>query len=361
MTAAAIDEALRRVLDLARWAPSGDNTQPWRYEVIDARQLVVHGHDTRDHVVYDLHGRASQLSIGAMLETMAIAAQGEGWSTDVRRRTATPDTRPTFDVRFDDQAGLAPNPLADAIPRRAVQRRPLSTRPLTVTERQSLEAAVGPDFRLQWLASGSERRAAARLMFRSARIRLTTPEAYEVHRSVIEWNARQSIDKVPDQALGVDAATLKLMRFVMHSWGRVRFFNRFLAGTWVPRLQMDWLPAIACAAHVVIHARRAPQTIDDHVAVGRAVQRLWLTLTQLGLWQQPEMTPLIFAEYVRLGTVFTRQPGKLDEAVAVRQRLTELLGADPQTAVWMGRLGAGPAPLARSVRLPLEQLLLPTA
>ncbi|MBI3366894.1 MAG: nitroreductase family protein [Burkholderiales bacterium] len=359
MTAVVIDDALRRVLELARWAPSGDNTQPWRYQVVGSRQLVVHGHDTRDHVVYDLHGRASQLSIGAMLETMAIAAQGESWSTDIQRRVNAPDTQPTFDVRFNDRAGLTPSPLADAILRRAVQRRPLSTRALSAADLQTLQAAVGPEFRLQWLATASERRATARLMFRSARIRLTTPEAYEVHRSVIEWNARHSADKVPDQALGVDAATLKLMRFVMHSWGRVRLFNRFLAGTWVPRLQMDFLPAIACAAHVAIHARSTPQTIDDHVAAGRAVQRFWLQLTRMGLWQQPEMTPLIFAEYVRLGTVFTQQPGKLDEAAAVRRHLTALLGADPQTAVWMGRLGSGSAPLARSVRLPLEQLLLP--
>ena len=24
-----------RIIELARWAPSGDNTQPWRFEIID--------------------------------------------------------------------------------------------------------------------------------------------------------------------------------------------------------------------------------------------------------------------------------------------------------------------------------------
>ena len=28
-------ETLTRILELGRWAPSGDNTQPWRFEIVD--------------------------------------------------------------------------------------------------------------------------------------------------------------------------------------------------------------------------------------------------------------------------------------------------------------------------------------
>ena len=123
----------------------------------------------------------------------------------------------------------------------------------------------------------------ALLLFRSAWLRLVTPEAYQVHHDVIEWNARYSIDKVPDQSLGVNQAMLNMMRFAMHSWPRVQFFNRFLAGTWLPRIQMDLLPALACGAHFALLARRPPVTIDDNIDAGRAMQRFWLTATRLGL------------------------------------------------------------------------------
>ncbi|HWW68783.1 MAG TPA: nitroreductase family protein, partial [Duganella sp.] len=73
-----LDATLEQILELARWAPSGDNTQPWRFEILDARRLIVHGHDTRDHCVYDLDGHPSQISLGALLETMAIAASTFG-------------------------------------------------------------------------------------------------------------------------------------------------------------------------------------------------------------------------------------------------------------------------------------------
>lgn len=31
---------IRQILELARWAPSGDNTQCWRFELVDASRFV---------------------------------------------------------------------------------------------------------------------------------------------------------------------------------------------------------------------------------------------------------------------------------------------------------------------------------
>ncbi len=36
------------------------------------------------------------------------------------------------------------------------------------------------------------------------------------------------------------------------------------------------LPALRCAAHVMLKARRTPQTLLDYVSAGVAMQRLWL-------------------------------------------------------------------------------------
>lgn len=66
------DGVLGQILELARWAPSGDNTQVWRFEVQGPDHLRVHCHDTREHCVYDLDGHPSQLSHGVLLETIAI-------------------------------------------------------------------------------------------------------------------------------------------------------------------------------------------------------------------------------------------------------------------------------------------------
>lgn len=357
MTNPASNSALLQILDLARWAPSGDNTQPWRFEIVSDAHVVVHGFDTRAHCVYDLNGRPSQIALGALLETFSIAASGHGLRAEFQRRTDTPETHPTFDVHFQPALDIQPDPLIAYIPSRSVQRRAMRTRPLTHQEKQTLGSSVGAGYEILWLESFRDRFRAARLMFNNAKLRLTIPEAYQVHRSIIQWNSRYSEDRVPDQAIGLDPLTLRLMQWVMQSWTRVVFFNRFLAGTLAPRLQLDLIPGLACAAHFVLVAKQEANSIDDFVSAGRALQRFWLTATQLGLQMQPEMTPLIFANYARQQIHFSQTPGTQKTAAGLAKQLEHLVGMHAyRHAVFMGRIGAGGAAKARSLRLALSHL-----
>jgi hypothetical protein len=348
---------IEQVLDLARWAPSGDNTQPWRFEIAGPDHVVVHAFDTRRDCVYDVEGQASQLSVGALLETMRIAASAQGRALRFVRRTDTPDEAPLIDVWLDDAPRLAPDPLLAVIKLRSVQRKPLSTRPLSAAQKGWLESAVGPGYSVVWFEGGRERLRLAWLAVRSAKIRLTIPEAYAVHREIIEWDARYSADRVPDQALGADPLSLRSMRWAMASWRRVALMNRFFGGTLMPRLQLDFIPALRCAAHFAIVARTAPAGIDDHIAAGVAVQRFWLTATALQLQLQPQYTPLVFARYSRSSTAFTAVESARRRADVVREMLARLLGAEAaDRAVFLGRVGNGPNADARSLRLPLDQL-----
>ncbi len=350
-------EPIVQILDRARWAPSGDNTQPWRFEIAAHDRVIVHGFDTRDHCVYDLDGHPSQMALGALLETIHIAATGYSLRTEVTRILGLPDAKPTFDVRFLPDPNISASPLLSCIEVRSVQRRPLSIRPLTAQEKSALDASVGPDHEVIWFESPRQRWRVAMLMFHNAKIRLTMREAFEVHRAVIEWGARFSEDKIPDQAVGADPMTMKLMQWVMQSWSRVEFFNTWLAGTLMPRLQLDLVPGVACAAHIGLVSKMAASSIDDYVAAGRVMQRFWLEATRLGLLLQPEMTPVIFGRYHRNGTVFTTSAPARALAANVASRFEALMGTDRASRlVFFARLGAGKPPRARSTRIPLSRL-----
>ena len=95
--------AAERVLAIARWAPSGDNTQVWRFEIVGPESFRVHTHDTRERVVYDLDGRASQLAVGALLENVHLAPVRNGRVPQrrevVRARSGPPRQRRPRDPR----------------------------------------------------------------------------------------------------------------------------------------------------------------------------------------------------------------------------------------------------------------------
>lgn len=344
------------VLERARWAPSGDNTQPWRFQRIDDSRATIFVEDTRAHVVYDLDGHATEIALGALLETLDLAASEQGWRAAFTVRDDVDPARCEVDVVLAPAPERALDPLAAAIETRAVYRKPLSSRALTPDEHQALARATEA-YALSWQQSGRERRAMAALNFHSAHIRLTTPEAWAVHRSVIEWNAQFSIDKIPDQAVGADPMLRRVMRWVLQDWSRVRFANRFLAGTLMPRIELDWLPSLACAGHVALVAPQEPTCRADFIAAGRAVQRLWLQAECLGLRLQPEMTPVIFARYAREQRRFSGVTSALRRADQVAADFAARFGASvAPRIVFLGRVGAGPRAHARSLRLSLETL-----
>lgn len=353
------ENTLARILDLARWAPSGDNSQPWRFEIIDESHVVVHGSDTREHCIYDLQGHASQLSLGALLENIKIAATTHNLKAKIQRRKDVNDATPTFDVRLQYDKRIAPDPLNAYITERTVQRRAMSLRKLLSNQRIALESALPPGYQVVWVEGLKARSKAARLAFLNGGLRLTLPEAYTTHKNVIDWeNPIFSAERIPARAVGMDRMTLHLTRWAMKRWDRIAFMNRYLGGTLLPRIQLDLIPGLFCSGYFMLLADQRPQTVDEFVSAGGAMQRFWLTATSLGLYIQPVMTPLIFQEYVLDDVVFSDDPIMRDRAKIVADRLQQLTGnQNSNRGIFMGRIGSGSPPPARSTRLSLGELI----
>ncbi|MBK7674018.1 MAG: nitroreductase family protein [Candidatus Accumulibacter sp.] len=351
-------ETLLALIDLARWAPSGDNTQPWRFSIVDDRHLRIYGHDTREHVLYDYQGRASHIAHGALLETLRVAATRFALATSWTVR-ADPEWRsPVYDVFFVPAPDLPADPLLPYIEKRVVQRRPMRTVRLTPTQRAAIEAAAGDGLIVQCFESLAERIEVASLLWRNARIRLTCPEAFPVHREVIEWRARFSIDRIPEQAVGVDPMTARLMEWVMQSWERVHFFNRYLLGTVIPRVELDFLPAVFCAAHLLLRPAKPPVDPQDWLRLGMSLQRLWLTVTKEGLHLQPELTPVIFRWYARADDRFSSDPALFESALRLAEDFERLAHCGPnEPFFFFCRVGVSSKPFSRSLRLDRERLL----
>jgi hypothetical protein len=99
--------------------------------------------------------------------------------------------------------------------------------------------------------------------------------------------------------------------------------------------------------------------VDDYIAAGRALQRFWLTATQLGWLIQPEMTPVIFTRYHRHGLAFTATQAALKETGKLNARLETMVGtAQVERLFFMGRIGMKPRPWARSTRKNVAELTI---
>lgn len=357
-------DRLLAILDLARWAPSGDNTQPWRFEVLGPRAVRIHLDAPDPANPYEYRGGAPiLLSGGMLLESLRIAARSEGWTMAWQAEPGGPPWR--CRVLFEDaDAAPAAADSVSALLLRSVARFPLGRTPLTATQKARLAEALGPGLAVEWHEALAARLRLARLGAIATDIRLRAPETFAVHRRVVDWNHARSPDGLPQGAIGLDRPTRAVMRWAMRDWRRMQRLNATL-GTAGAAWQLDLRPAIASAAFFVIRTTDPDQGSPDQGAEallrhGMALQRFWLAAEQLGLGLQPALATLIFAHHGRHASAFTTEAALRSRAAGLAARFSSLLG-DPDAVVFLGRLGQRPpgAPGPRSVRRPLEELLLP--
>ena len=352
---------MERILDLARWAPSGDNAQPWRFIVRGDTDvtIAVNPHDPDD--VYDYaQGRPTLLSAGFLLETLRIAASGFGRRLSWRHRVGAKGAA-IIEAELLPDAAIEPDSLLPMVTARSVDRRPYRTTPLSSAQKAALAAALGDDLALRWFETPRERRQIARLNARATDIRLRIPEAYRVHQAILDWERDFSPAGVPVAAVGLNPLAVQAMRWLMRDWKLMDAANRYFGTTLSSRLELDLVPGHFAAAHFVVLPKR-PADLDDPAAtlrIGQALQRFWLTATQLGLVMQPALATICFALYGMQGRVFTQDTGILRKAEALARALAEAVPGGAPAIAFIGRIGEPRSRRiqARSVRRPLSELM----
>lgn len=349
--------AIERILDAARWAPSGDNMQPWRFVATGDDGVAIEVAKSAD--VYDFDdGRPTLLAAGFLLESLRIAASGVGHATHWTLRSDT-DAGAVIDVRFARSVAVRPDPLHAVLAARSVDRRRYRATPLTEAQKSALAAALGPGFAIRWLETPAERLRAARLNARATDIRLRIKEAFDVHRRILDWERDFSPDRVPVRAVGLSAASVQAMRLFMRAWRWMDFGNRFLGATALSRLELDLVPGLLCGAHFVISRAGSRHDADATLRAGQALQRFWLTATALSLVLQPSLATICFAYYGADGAAFSGDAGARRKAKALAAAAEALVPGGLAQAVFMGRIGVPTSRRirARSVRRPLAELL----
>jgi hypothetical protein len=224
---------------------------------------------------------------------------------------------------------------------RSVDRRPYRRTPLTPEQKAAFAAAIGNAYEIDWHESLAARWHTARINARATDIRLSIPEAFEVHREVVDWERNFSPTGIPGATIGLDPVARRLTRWLMRDWRRLHAANR-LGGTALARLEMDLIPGIFCAAHFTVLAKVRPEATAQPqflLAAGEALQRFWLTATRFGLVMQPSLAPLCFAHYGRAGTAFTQDRRIREKAHALAAIVDRDAAASAGSAIFGGRLG----------------------
>ncbi len=215
---------MEEILNLARWTPSGDNTQPWRFQVMDEASIAIRVRKDPSSVYEYRDGEPTVLAVGMLVESLRIAASAFGREMNCdEARDQSPDR---LLVRIPPVADLPPDPLVSFLTIRSVDRRPYRWQGLQPDQKALLESSVTGAVALDWHEHAMARWRCARLNAMATDIRLRCPEAFPIHQRVIDWQHAFSADRIPARAVGLAGPVLPMLRWALKDWSHMQRMNR---------------------------------------------------------------------------------------------------------------------------------------
>jgi tRNA A37 threonylcarbamoyladenosine dehydratase/nitroreductase len=351
-------EEIRALVRFATLAPSGGNCQPWRFSWDGERLRLVHD-AARSRSFLDYRELASWLAFGAVAENVALAAAGMG--LDVAVDLVPGDRSAVCDLRFA-RARAAPShrasALAAAIPERVTNRQLSPRAPLAPGARDALvrAAAEVPGAALHLVEDADRLAEAGEILGRGDRLRFLSRTMHREMMHELRWTA----DEVRRTRDGLDVTTLELSPAdlaglrVMSSWAAMDLVGRLGGGRALEKPARKTIAAASAVGLVSVPSR----TREAYFAGGRAMQRVWLEATALGLAFQP-MAPLtyLFAR-LELGGGEGLSPAEAAALGELRRRFGAVFpDASGRGEPMLFRVAQAPPPTARSLRRAVADVL----
>ncbi|WP_260706614.1 Acg family FMN-binding oxidoreductase [Edaphobacter flagellatus] len=314
------DPTLRDLIRYAVLAPSGHNTQPWRFAV-DEHAIVISPDLSRATPVVDPNDHHMFVSMGCAAETLRIAAESTGRPGEIE-----PEEEGSVHYTFAEGAPRL-SPLFAAIPRRQSTRADFDGRRVSVVDLMTLEReAKMPGVALVLVTERPGIDRIRDLVIAGNGAQMADPAFMAELKHWLRFNPRLAMkmgDGLFAAASGNPILPDQLGRGAFDLFFRATAENRKYGH------QIDTASGIA-----VFFGDREDRA--HWVAVGRACQRFALAATSLGL-----------------RTSFVNQPV---EVARLRPELAALVGASGKRPDLVMRFGYGPD-LPFSSRRPVDAVL----
>lgn len=349
---------VRKVLEAAVMAPSGENAQPWQFRIREAANqstIDVCVSEEREQSLYGWGNRAAYVAIGAALENMRLASPLYGYTAAIRLLPDAHERLLAARVTLERRAAPV-DPLAERIHTRATNRRPYDAQALSAYDAAALRAAGNaPQCRLALFTDRADINALARVGAVNELVMLNNPILHSFFFNHVNWTRAEDDEK----KAGFFIETLELppparVGFrIMRDWKRARFLNRFFGFNLLVAKQNAALYSTASAIGVVVSERESAR---DALDAGMFIERIWLTADALGLSVQPLTGVLYWTLRDRAGVRdgFSDEERKtfLQAYAEVERRADVGDGA----AYFMFRVGHAQAPTARARRFAVDDV-----
>ncbi len=346
-----MSEDIKKILTLAIHAPSGENCQPWKFQIHN-NKIIIQNLPERDASHYSWGQRSSYLAHGALIENIIIASKEFGYQTTI---TLFPDSDQTnlvaeisFQTSLTEKDQLFPYIVA-----RCTNRKPYKTIPLTEQQKQALLSAADSiqTDNIALIENREKINKLSKLSCYSEKIIFENKSLHNFFFKHINWTKQEDNQK----SIGFYLDTLELSPpaksafKLVKNWRYLNLLNKIGFSKIVAK--DNYKIHASATAHGVIYIDDLSK--ENFILAGRIMQRVWLTATKLGLSLQPMTGILYLFLKIKAGEFSDFTPKQTKLIQSAYAEISNIFEARQRIIPMYFRIGFSEAPSARSTRLPL--------
>jgi len=333
---------MNKILEAAVKAPSGDNVQPWKFKVSENfTRIDLYNLPEKDKSYYNFNQNASYIAHGAVIENIVISSSHFGCQTNV---SLFPDESEVDWIAKIEmtQADPKQEPLYEAIFQRYTNR--FQYKPFKVTEevldKLSLSIKNIKTANISLVYQKDKINELAKELMVNDRLVFERQDIHHFLFDKIRWNNKQveeTQDGMPVDTLGlnpIEKLSFPLMRF----WAVVKTANYFGLSR-IIGLKCWWNCRTASILGMVSIKGNDKYSF---LQGGRAVQRLWLEASVLGISLQPIIGLTLLINRLQQNELKEFSEKHVNFVQRSAEKLPELFSVDKADTLVMGfRLGDG--------------------
>lgn len=346
---------INKILAAAVRAPSGDNVQPWKFQVLDSfTRIDLYNLPEKDKSYYNYQQMASYIAHGAVIENIVIASRHLGCQAQVSLFPSEhePDLVATITL---EHAEAQLEPLYQVIFERCTNRFQFKRADITEEMRGKFSATVKniDNSRVYLVYQQDKINELSKELMVNDRLVFERKDIHHFLFSKIRWNKKQieeTNDGMPVDTLGLnpmEKLTFPLMRY----WFFVKFAN-YLGLSRIIGFKCWWNCRTASILGMVSIKGNDKFSF---VQGGRAVQRVWLEATAQGLALQPIIGLTLLINRLKRNGLNDFSTKHKQFVLRSAKALPELFAVNENETLLMGfRLGRGKLVAVKTERIKIE-------
>lgn len=351
-----MQEIIKKIIEAAVRAPSGENCQPWRIKLSEGK-IELFNDPLKDTSLYNYDQKGSMVAIGAFIENLIIASKELGLNPTITMFPDSTNLDWVSTISFSQTTPVS-DPLFDSIFSRTTNRKQYKKVSITAEYKKSLidsATEVNNAGAVVILEDADKIKELSVPISLNERLIFENQFLHNFFYNHIRWTKEED-NKYKDgfyiETLELKAPqkfALKLLR----SWKWAKIAKKFGMSKQIASDNAKNYASASALGIIVIPSNNR----QDYVFAGRIMQRVWLKTTLIGLSLQPMTGVLFFKQRIQKGDCeeFTDEQKEM-----INNAYTDIkngFGVGDGNIAMLFRVGDGGTPSALSSRFLVNEII----